>query len=506
MKEYLDKQSAVDCTVFMDESFTNLCKFSDAFDVSSFLPVVVGTVITHHLLLTSLWVNVSEIPLKILLSPLTADVMVASWQMALLGYVAKQGIAIQERQAWLKLLPGKAEPTIESDSGSTSSKVKPVLDKVVLMLSKKDQLEAQSFKTPSFPVFFQNPPVPPKAVTPPPLPPPPSLAQKHSTPKIRLTHSSGTMATLMAQFKQSRSHGLSLKDTLTKNTPVKDGGRGDPMPTKKMLTPDGAVELPIKKQHTGSPSSERESETDHDKAKMEKKKKKKKKKKDIKSDPTVASDSEIEETEEQQEKHQWERKWKRELAALQEYWESHNIFPLALLGWNGGSHTGYLEVCMDANPIRSIADWKLALQKQSQGVGYSAAAMHCRLQTLKRMSKVKLSSQYSVHAEYLVEVFKYPGTGNRILTDAEDGYDSTPMIGLYGLVDPYSIVQITTTQSGVVGKDGKKKSISKCYCLLCDYVVQNHPSINNHVCTHLHLSLLCTINRFFMIEHSCADM
>ena len=109
----------------------------------------------------------------------------------------------------------------------------------------------------------------------------------------------------------------------------------------------------------------------------------------------------------------------------------------------------------------------------------------------------KLSSQYNICAEYLVEVFKYPGTRDRIPTDASDGYGSTPMIGLYGLVEPYSIARITTTQSGVVGKDGKKKLTSKCYCSLCDYVVQNHPPINNHVRTHLHPSLLCTINGHF---------
>ena len=114
---------------------------------------------------------------------------------------------------------------------------------------------------------------------------------------------------------------------------------------------------------------------------------------------------------------------------------------------------------------------------------------------------MKLSTLYNIRAEYLVEVFKYPGTGNRIPTDTEDGYGSTPMIGLYGLVEPYSITHITTTQSRVMTKDGKKKSTSKCYCSLCDYMVQNHPSINNHFCTHLHLSLLCTINECFHIEH-----
>ena len=148
----------------------------------------------------------------------------------------------------------------------------------------------------------------------------------------------------------------------------------------------------------------------------------------------------------------------------------------------------------------------MELQKQSQGVRHSTSTVHCMLKMLEQMSEVKLSNQHGVCTEYLVEVFKYPGTRNRISTDTADGYGMMPMIGLYGLMEPYSIVRITTTQSGVVGKDGKKKSMLKCYCSLCDYMVQNHPLINNHVCTHLCLSLLCTINGCFHIEHGCNDM
>ena len=122
------------------------------------------------------------------------------------------------------------------------------------------------------------------------------------------------------------------------------------------------------------------------------------------------------------------------------------------------------------------------------------------------MCGVKLSSLNNVHAKYLVEVFKYPRTGNRIPIDAVDGYGSMPMNGLYGLVELYSITCITTTQSGVMTQDGKKKSTSKCYCSLCDYMVQNHPSVNNHFCMHLRLSLLCTIDGCFHIEHGCNNM
>ena len=119
VKEYLDMQSMTDCTTFMDKCFESLHKFSDAFNVSPFILVVIGTAITHHLLLTSLRANVLHIPLKIFLSPLMSDATAASRQMALLSYVAQQGIAIWERQAQSKLMLGTGtggmDPTLESD-------------------------------------------------------------------------------------------------------------------------------------------------------------------------------------------------------------------------------------------------------------------------------------------------------------------------------------------------------------------------------------------------------
>ena len=150
--------------------------------------------------------------------------------------------------------------------------------------------------------------------------------------------------------------------------------------------------------------------------------------------------------------------------------------------------------------------WQHELETQSQGVGQNTDAAWHRLLILESKAKERLSTMYNVQAEYLVEVFKYPGTRDRISSNTADGYGSTPMIGLYGLVDPYSITQITTTQSGLMTEDGEKKSTSKCYCSLCDYIVQNHPSVNNHFRTHLRLSFLCTINGCFHIEHSCNNM
>ena len=516
VKEYLDTQSMADCMTFMDESFDSLRMFSDAFNVSPFILVVMGIAITHHSLLTSLQVNVSHFPLKIFLSPLTSDATAVLGQMALLSYVAWQSITVWERQAQLKPIPRtgteEMDPTLESDHGSNVglNLQKPKLDQAGLTPSKKDQLEAQSSKTPTLPVFPQDPPW---GDTPPPLPLP-SPAKKHNTPKGQNVHPCGSVASLLAQFQQSqhsRSWNASPKNMLTKDTQVKDvpakdtpkkdtPKKGEQMPAKKLLMPDKSTEPPVKKQWTGSPSSDWGSETDHDKADKSKKKKKRKKK-EPKSKPTVATDSETEETEEQQEKCQQVRKWKAELQVLKDYRESHNIFLHNLPEWGGCSHMGYLESHVSEPGagffIKSFKTWWLELEKQSQGIGHSVMSVHRKLQMLKRMYGVKLSTLNNVRAEYLVEVFKYLGTGNCIPTDAEDGYGSTPMIGLYGLMEPYSIVRITTMQSRVMTKDGKKKSTSKCYCSFCDYVVQNHPLINNHFCVHLHLSLLCTINGVF---------
>ena len=122
--KYLETQSMADSTVFMDESFDNLQQYLSSFNISPFIPVVVGMAVMHHALLTSLWVNVSHFPLKIFLSPLESDATAASGQMALLQYMTQQSITIQEGQA--KMVPalrastGDMDPTIKSDHSYTA--------------------------------------------------------------------------------------------------------------------------------------------------------------------------------------------------------------------------------------------------------------------------------------------------------------------------------------------------------------------------------------------------
>ena len=159
----------------------------------------------------------------------------------------------------------------------------------------------------------------------PPLPPP-LMAKEPHTPKGKDAYMSGLMAALMAQFQQHHDsqseeatpHGTPEKvlpmaptvfstlgkaatprETPTKETPQKS----EQTLSKKDLMPDTTSQPPVKRQWTGSPSSNWGDDSEHgDMGKNKKKKKKKKEKKERKSAATVASDSETDETEEQQEK------------------------------------------------------------------------------------------------------------------------------------------------------------------------------------------------------------
>ena len=63
VRKYLETQSMADSTIFMDESFDNLQQYSNSFNISPFIPVVVGTVVTHHALLTCVSLSLEDIPL-----------------------------------------------------------------------------------------------------------------------------------------------------------------------------------------------------------------------------------------------------------------------------------------------------------------------------------------------------------------------------------------------------------------------------------------------------------
>ena len=102
---------------------------------------------------------------------------------------------------------------------------------------------------------------------------------------------------------------------------------------------------------------------------------------------------------------------------------------------------------------------------------------------------------------FMVEVFKVPQTKEILTPNNVNGYYSQIMTGLYGLFAHDAISKITTSDTG-----NEKRTVSKCYCLLCVYVVGNHLLMNNHICCHLWLAVLCCIRHCFHIETQAEGM
>ena len=378
VKEYLYKQSTVDCMVFMDKSFQSLCHFSDAFNVSLFISLIVSTAITLHLLLMLLQVKVSHIPMEIYLSPLTSDATVVSGQMVLLRYIGQQSVAIWDKQSHLRSVSGvdrgKPDLTIKSEDGGNIPDVARcniLQEKLNLTPLRKDRQDTRLSHSTLTPVVPMGPPDSPQLPTPPPLPLTPA-DRKHSTPKSKKVLSGSSIAALLNKYQQSHSRNIYLtKNTPTKDTPIKNTPTKDALTlNKKNLTPNLSTEPPIKKQCTGFPSSKQESDSDNgrDSRKGNRSNQKKKKKKKNKSNPIVVSDSEVKETKEQQENCQRKMKWDRELELLYVYCESHNIFHDVLQARGSGSHVAYLEMHLQGADssfffIRSFQNWRDELQK-----------------------------------------------------------------------------------------------------------------------------------------------
>ena len=125
VRKYLETQAMADSTTFMDESFDNHWRYSNLFNISPFVPVMVGTGGHASCLADFSAGECVSLPLKIFLSPLESDATTVLGQMALLQYVTQQSVAIREGQA--KIVPalragtGDTNPTIESDHSYTVS-------------------------------------------------------------------------------------------------------------------------------------------------------------------------------------------------------------------------------------------------------------------------------------------------------------------------------------------------------------------------------------------------
>ena len=186
-------------------------------------------------------------------------------------------------------------------------------------------------------------------------------------------------------------------------------------------------------------------------------------------------------------------KWGSDLLGIHSNCQWKGIIPESPPPHNYKDHSDYIRQLLSNNnelglSITPISDLLEQYQKDSSSTGWKC------YEVLKMLSSATMGNS-SASPLYMVEVFKAPQTKELITPDNGNGYYSQIMTGLCGLFTHDAISKITMSDTG-----NDKKTVSECYCSLCIYVVGNHMTMNNHICYHLWLALLCHIKHCFHVE------
>ena len=244
-----------------------------------------------------------------------------------------------------------------------------------------------------------------------------------------------------------------------------------------------------------------------------KKSSKKTTKKTPKSKKTVTSDSDSSEsknlcgkvhsqpTKEEVEKRQCQcaDKWVSDLPSMQSYQQRKGIIPDNPLPHDYKDHSNYIRQVLHNNEstglnIHHISDLLKHYSKDPSSIGQK------RYEALKMLSGMTMGKSRASPL-FIMEVFKAPVTKELIMPNNINGYYSQIMTGLAGLFTHDAICKITTCDTAK-----EKKTLSKCYCPLCIYLVGNHMTMNNHICYHLRLVLMCHLKHCFHVETQAKGM
>ena len=243
-----------------------------------------------------------------------------------------------------------------------------------------------------------------------------------------------------------------------------------------------------------------------------KKKSKKSCKKTPKSKKTISSDSDSSESEdlcrklrsqctkEEMMKHQCCRtkKWASDLPGIHSYHQWKGIILESPPPHDFKDHSDYIRQLLHNNESRlSIT---LLIDLLNQYHKDSSATGQKWYEAVKTLSGTTMGKS-SASPLYMVEVFKVPQMKELIMPDNVNGYYSQIKMGLCGLFTHNVISKITMSDTG-----NEKKTVSKCYCPLCVYIVGNNMTMNNHIRYHLWLVLLCRIKHCFHIETQAKGM
>ena len=206
-------------------------------------------------------------------------------------------------------------------------------------------------------------------------------------------------------------------------------------------------------------------------------------------------------TKEEVEKCQCQRadKWVSNLPSMQYYRQPKGIIPDNLPPHDHKDHSDYIRQVIRNNEstglsIHHISDLLKHYSKDSSSTGQK------RYEALKMLSGVTMGKS-GASPLFIMEVFKASVMKEIITPDNVNRYYSQIMTGLAGLFAHNAIYNITTSDT-----EKEKKTLSGCYCHLCVYLVSNHMTMNNHICYHLRLALVCCLKHCFHIETQAEGM
>ena len=191
-------------------------------------------------------------------------------------------------------------------------------------------------------------------------------------------------------------------------------------------------------------------------------------------------------------------KWSLDLPSVNSYCRHKGIILENPLAFSLKYHSNYIRQMLQTNELGLfIMPLSELLVQYKKDTSDTREKYYVALKTLASASMGKSSAL----PLFVVECFKTPMMKEVITHDNVNGYYSQVMTGLYGLFTFGAISKITMSDTG-----NDKKMVSECFCPLCVYVVGNHMSMNNHICYHLWLALLCHIRHCFNIKTQAEGM
>ena len=530
------------CNEYKRHSFDRIAQDHPHMDVMPFVSNVIQNVCTFDTLLTSHQLGWSVVPLQILMVPILTEAAAMPCHLEFVQYLTDWSLHVQRSiqvsnttpapcLAGINLKSEQENPSSSrpktSDPDSPETHPTPRSNPPV-MLSKPPEMPTKPETTPS-----KTPgatPMKPKAtplktsdasLRPPAMPKKCALMPQKAIPGGSSNSAKDILDRVTAKY------GSGISSQYSNMLALLTSGKSSQVVAPKCMDPDtpaGGDRTYVKPTRSDSDSDRKKVEPPNKKAKRDpgsrpevadarSRGSKKTAKKMPKSKKTITSDSDSSESEnmcgklhsqptkEEIEKCQCQHtdKWASDLPSIQSYRQWKGIIPENPPPHDYKDHSDYIQQVLRNNKSTGLSIHHISDLLKQYSKNHSSTRRK-RYEAVKTLSGATMGKSRASPL-FVVEVFQVPVTKELITPDNVNGYYSQIMMGLCNLFAHDTICKITTSDTG-----NEKNTVSECYCPLCIYLVGKHMTMNNHICYHLQLALVCRIKHCFHIETQAEGM